>query len=113
MVITTAEGDLCDWYDNDVLGVVQNDERYTHIQKHLEHRMLTASATVDGNDVDMNKDGESVNAFAPFKVVNTRGFDLPRTGSTGNWMYPVIGVLVMMGSAAIIFFVVRSKKKVN
>ena len=113
VVITTAEGDLCDWYDNDVLGVVQNDERYTHIQKHLEHRMLTASATVDGNDVDMNKDGESVNAFAPFKVVNTRGFDLPRTGSNGNWMYPVIGVLVMMGSAAIIFFVVRSKKKVN
>ena len=113
VVITTAEGDLCDWYDNDVLGVVQNDERYTHIQKHLEHRMMTASATVDGNDVDMNKDGESVNAFAPFKVVNTRGFDLPRTGSNGNWMYPVIGVLVMMGSAAIIFFVVRSKKKVN
>ena len=113
VVITTAEGDLCDWYDNDVLGVVQNDERYTHIQKHLEHRMLTASATVDGNDVDMNKDGESVNAFAPFKVVNTRGFDLPRTGSNGNWMYPVIGVLVMIGSAAIIFFVFRSKKKVN
>ena len=113
VVITTAEGDLCDWYDNDVLGVVQNDDRYTHIQKHLEHRLLTASATVDGNDVDMNKDGESLNAFAPFKVVNTRGFDLPRTGSTGNWMYPVIGVLVMMGSAAIIFFVVRSKKKVN
>lgn len=113
VVITTAEGELCDFYDNDVLGVIQNDERYTHIQKHLEHRMLTASATVDGNDVDMNKDGESVNAFAPFKVVNTRGFDLPRTGSNGNWMYPVIGVLVMMGSAAIIFFVVRSKKKVN
>ena len=111
VVITTAEGELCDWYENDVLGVVQNDERYTHIQKHLEHRLLTASATVDGNDVDMNKDGESLNAFAPFKVVNTRGFDLPRTGSTGNWMYPVIGVLVMMGSAAVIFFVVRSKKK--
>lgn len=53
---------------------------------------------------------ESIHAFALFKVVDTRGFDLPRTGSNGNWMYPVIGVIVMMGSAAIIFFVVRSKK---
>ena len=113
VVITTAEGELCDWYDNDVLGVVQNDERYTHIQKYLEHRLLTSSATVDGNDVDMNPDWDSLNAFAPFKVVNTRGFDLPRTGSTGNWMYPVIGILVMMGSAATIFFVVRSKKKTH
>ena len=113
VVITAAEGELCDFYENDVLGVVQNDDRYTHIQKHLEHRLLTASATVDGNGVDMNPDGTSINAFAPFKVVNTRGFDLPRTGSAGNWMYPVIGVLVMMASAAVIFFVLRSKKKAH
>ena len=111
VVISAAEGDICDWYDTDVLGVVQNDERYTHIQKHLEHRLLTASATVDGNTVDMNKDGESVNAFAPFKVVNTRGFDLPRTGSNGNWMFPVIGGFVMLCAAAVITMVLRSKKK--
>ena len=111
VVISTAEGELCDWYDTDALGVVQNDDRYTHIQKHLEHRLLTASATVDDNDVDMNKDGDSVNAFAPFKVVNTRGFDLPRTGSNGNWMFPVIGVLTMMGAAAVIAVLLRSKKK--
>ena len=113
VVITADEGELCDWYDTDALGLIQNDERYSSIQKHLEHHLLTASATVDGNDVDMNKDGESVNAFAPFKVVNTRGFDLPRTGSNGNWMFPVIGVLVMMGAAAVIAMVLRSKKKVH
>ena len=110
VVISAAEGDICNWYDTDALGVVQNDDRYTHIQKHLEHRLLTASATVDGNTVDMNKDGESVNAFAPFKVVNTRGFDLPRTGSNGNWMFPIIGVLTMMGAAAVIAVVLRKKK---
>ena len=113
VVITASEGALCDYYDEDALGVVQNDSRYTHIQKHLEHKLLTASATVDGNNVDMEKDNASVNAFAPFKVVNTRGFDLPRTGSAGNWMYPVIGVIVMMSAAAVIIFVLRSKKKVH
>ena len=112
VVISAAEGELCSIYDEDTLGVVQNDERYTHIQKHLEHHLLTASATVDGNTVDMNPDGNSEHAFAPFKVVNTRGFDLPRTGSAGNWMYPVVGVLVMLVSAAIIFFVVRRKKHI-
>ena len=66
---------------------------------------------MDGNAVDMNKDGESVNAFAPFKVVNTRGFDLPRTGSNGNWMFPVIGGFVMLCAAAVIAAVLRSKKK--
>ena len=110
VVIGTAEGALCDWYDNDVLGVVQNDSRYTHIQTHLEHHMLTASATVDGNAVTMKAHDDSANAFAPLTVVNTRGFELPRTGSTGNWMFPVIGVSVMLAAAAMIALILRKKK---
>lgn len=103
-MITTAEGELCDWYAVDELGIVQNDPRYTSVQKHLEHRLLTASATVDGNDVTMNEDDGSVNALVPLSVVNTRGFDLPKTGSRGNWMFPVIGLSVAAAAAGVVFF---------
>ena len=107
IVITSVEDELCDCYD-DELGVIQNDERYTHIQKHMEHKLLTASATVDENDVNMEADGGSVNALAPLTVVNTRGFDLPRTGSNGNWMFPVIGLSVA-AVAVVVFLILRKK----
>ena len=109
IVITTAEGELCDWYDNDTLGVVQNDERYPHILPHLEHRMLTATATVDDNAVAMKAHDDSANAFAPLTVVNTKGFDLPRTGSRGTWMYPVVG-LCIAGIAACAVILLKKKR---
>ena len=57
----------------------------------------------------MSKDGNSENAFVPFNVVNTKGFDLPQTGSRGNWMFPVIGLSGL--SAAILGIVLLSRKK--
>ena len=109
LVIRSDEsGVLCDCYD-DALGVTQNDGRYTHIQKHLEHQLRTASASVDGNAVDMLSDEESSNAFAPLAVINTRGFDLPQTGSRGTWMFPVIGGGFMLLAAAALLLL-RKKK---
>ena len=108
VIKSEASDTLCDCYD-DTLGVVQNDGRYIHIQKHLEHYLLTASATVDGNAVDMDEDKGSVNALAPLTVVNTRGFDLPQTGSNGTWMFPVIGGAFMI-LAAVVIFLLRKKK---
>ena len=46
-------------------------------------KLLTASATVNGKDVTMT-DG---NAIVPLTVVNNPGFDLPKTGGYGVWMY--------------------------
>ena len=66
-------------------------------------KLLTASATVNGKDVTMT-DG---NAIVPLTVVNNPGFDLPKTGGYGVWMYTVGGVL-LMGAAA--FIVIRSRK---
>ena len=66
-------------------------------------KLLTASATVNGKDVTMT-DG---NAIAPLTVVNNPGFDLPKTGGYGVWMYTVGGVL-LLGAAA--FIVVKSRK---
>ena len=122
IVISQVETvDLCDIYADDVLGLVQNDPRYATIindtgdlknmpQKHLEHHLLTASATVDGNKVNMLEDDGSVNASVPLKVVNTRGFDLPQTGDHGTWMFSVVGILLMAGAAAVIILTSRKKR---
>ena len=66
-------------------------------------KLLTASATVNGKDVTMT-DG---NAIVPMTVINNPGFDLPKTGGRGVWMYTVGGVL-LLGAAA--FIVVKSRK---
>ncbi len=67
-------------------------------------KLLTASATVNGKDVTMT-DG---NAIVPLTVLNNPGFNLPKTGGRGVWMYTVGGVL-LLGAAALI--VVKSRKQ--
>ena len=69
-------------------------------------KLLTASATINDKDVTMT-DG---NAIVPLTVVNNPGFDLPKTGGYGVWMYTVGGVL-LLGAAA--FIVIRSRKHKN
>ena len=122
VVISKAETtELCDIYESDVLGLIQNDPRYAEIindtgdlknmpQKHLEHHLLTASATVDGNKVTMLVDNGSENAEAPLTVVNTRGFDLPETGDNGTLMFTVFGILIMAGAAGVLYIATRKKK---
>lgn len=124
VISKTETTGLCDIYESDVLGLIQNDPRYAEIikdtgdlknmpQKHLEHKLLTASATVDGKKVNMVEDSGSVNAEAPLTVVNTRGFDLPKTGDHGTWMYSIGGVLLMAVAASAMFFALRKKGSVN
>ena len=66
-------------------------------------KLLTASATVNGKDVTMSEG----NAVVPLTVVNNPGFDLPKTGGYGTWMFTIGGVL-LLGAAA--FIVIRSRK---
>ena len=65
--------------------------------------LLTASATVNGEPVSMT----GANAVVPLRIINNPGFDLPKTGGYGVWMYTVGGVL-LLGAAA--FIVVKSRK---
>ena len=135
VVISQVESTvLCDIYESDVVGLIQNDARYAEQiiseaiakgyiktdgdladvlnnmpQKQLAHYLLTASATVDGNTVNMLEDNGSVNAHAPLTVVNTKGFDLPETGDNGVWMYGLIGILLMAGSMTCIVLTNRKK----
>ena len=134
VVISQVESEvLCEIYGTDVAGLIQNDARYAEEiiqkaiqdgymktdgnladilnnmpQKQLAHKLPTASATVDGNDVNMLEDNGSVNALAPLTVVNTPGFDLPQTGDNGVWMYGVIGITMM--AVALLVIVVAMKK---
>lgn len=115
-------GRSCDIYSKDVLGVLQNDPYYSYNnggedltlanipQKQLSHTYMTANAKVDGNAISMTVDNGSDNAKAPLTIVNARGFDLPQTGDTGTWLYSVIGIVLMAGSAAVIYFLVRKRE---
>lgn len=125
IVISQVEAtELCDIYSSDLLGLVQNDPRYAAIikgtgnlknmpQPHLEHHLLTASATVDSKDVNMLDDDGSANAVVPLKVINTRGFDLPQTGDSGTMAFSIIGILLMACAAVVIVMVFRKKCNSN
>ena len=69
----------------------------------------TVSATVDGNAVNMSAVGTSAHALVPFTIINTRGFDLPQTGGTGNWLFPVIGLIML--AFCVTGIVILMKKK--
>lgn len=110
----------CNVYAKDVLGVLQNDPHYSFDdgedlklanipQRALSHNYPTVSSTVDKNAVTMLEDNGSANAEVPLIVKNTKGFDLPKTGDHGTWMYSLIGILMMSAAAGVI--VVTTKKK--
>ena len=99
--------------DTYTLTEVKTDAAYTllksPVQVVITKSGTTVSATVDGNTVNMSAVGSSNHALVPFSVINTRGFDLPQTGGTGNWMFPVIGLVML--AACVTGIVILMKKK--
>ena len=74
------------------------------IKQEAAHAMrLIGILNVNGDAVDM----ESGNAIVPLTVINNPGFDLPKTGGYGTWMFTVGGCM-LLGVAA--FIVVRGRK---
>ena len=69
-------------------------------------KLPIASATVNSKDITMTEG----NAIVPLTVVNNPGFDLPKTGGYGTWMFTIGGV-ALLGAAA--FIVIRSRKHKN
>ena len=70
---------------------------------------LTASATVDGDPVQMEASDGSANALVPLTILNSRGFDLPKTGGAGTAATTVCGVLIV--SAVLALAVVTHRKR--
>lgn len=111
----------CDIYSEDVLGLLQNDPRYSYsgdmdlslaniAQKNLQHCGIAVTAEVDSLKVNMVDDGDSANAAVPFVVMNTPGFDLPQTGDNGVWMYGVAGGTLMLAAVLVILFAFKKKE---
>ena len=127
IVITkNFDGDECDVYSHDVLGLLQNDPRFnadsikgsvdplTNIpQTQLSHNMMTAKATVDRNDVTMRDDNGSANGIVTLTVVNRPGFDLPPTGERSMLLFTIVGASLMVASAMLIIIVAKKKKNQN
>lgn len=68
-------------------------------------KLLTATAKVNDTAVTMT----GSNAIVPLTVVNNPGFELPKTGGFGNWMFPAIGS-VLLGAAAFVILKNRNKE---
>lgn len=115
----------CDIYGDDVLGVVQNDSRYSfdgsmdlHLaniaQKALAHDLWSASAMEDDNSIEMLNDEvntSSENALAKIRVVNNHGFNLPQTGETTASIMPIVGGIILAIACLGLFFVLIPARK--
>ena len=99
--------------DSYTLTEVKTDSAYTllktPVQIVVSKNGTSVTATVDGKAVNMAADGNSNSALVQLAVINTRGFDLPQTGGTGNWMFPVIGLSMLALCVAGIVLVARKK----
>jgi hypothetical protein len=73
--------------------------------------LLTATAKVNGNTVEMTADNESASAIVPLTVTNTKGFDLPKTGGTGSKLFYALDILVMVAAGASIAAFSRKASK--
>ena len=119
--VKTDDSKVCNIYSEDVLGLLQNDPRYSYSgdmdlslanipQKNLQHCGIAVTAEVDSLKVNMVADGDSANAAVPFVVLNTPGFDLPQTGDNGVWMYGVAGGTLMLAAVLVILFAFKKKE---
>ena len=61
----------------------------------------------------MNPDGDSIHAVVPLSVTNMKGFDLPKTGDRGTWMYGVLGAALMAASGMALYLALRKRKTTN
>ena len=96
--------------DNYILTETATAEGYTALKAGIPVSITAengvAAGKVNGKDVNMTEN----NSLVPLGVVNTKGFNLPQTGSYGTWMFTVGGILAM-GLAVIIILRVSRKKK--
>lgn len=103
--------------DSYTLTEVKTDSAYTllkaPVQIVVSKNGTSVTATVDGKAVNMAVDGNSNSALVQLAVINTRGFDLPQTGGTGNWMFPVIGLSMLALCVAGIVLVTKKKPEEN
>lgn len=96
--------------DNYILTETATAEGYTALKAGIPVSITAengvAAGKVNGKDVNMTEN----NSLVPLGVVNTKGFNLPQTGSYGTWMFTVGGILAM-GIAVLIIIRISRKQK--
>ena len=75
-----------------------------------ETALLTATAKVNGKDVEMDEDNSSVHALVPLTVTNTRGFDLPKTGGRGNLVFYGLGAFALLTAGVVTALYLRKRR---
>lgn len=75
-----------------------------------ETALLTATAKVNGKDVEMDEDNSSVHALVPLTVTNTRGFDLPKTGGRGNLVFYGLGAFAVLTAGVVTALYLRKRR---
>ena len=82
----------------------------TEICPVCETALLTATAKVNGKDVEMDEDNSSVHALVPLTVTNTRGFDLPKTGGRGNLAFYGLGAFALLTAGVVTVLYLRKRR---
>ena len=59
---------------------------------------------------EINSETVADGSYAVTSISNTKGFNLPRTGGAGTWMFTVGGILIM---ATMVTVFVKLKRKEN
>lgn len=99
--------------DDVKLEIIVKDKKAGIAEYYLDGKLLTTSASIENG-------GEIVDASGAVKptpseviigtIANPKGFNLPRTGGAGTWMFTVGGILIM---ASMIAVFVKLRKKEN
>ena len=122
VTITVKENtsNTCNVYAKDVLGVLQNDPHYAFdggedlkLANIPSGRCPTTIPPPPQLWTRMMSPCWRTTAPPtpkfPVAVKNTKGFDLPKTGDHGTWMYSLVGILMMSAAAGVIVLTTRKK----
>jgi LPXTG-motif cell wall-anchored protein len=112
--------------DSYIITEVATDSGYTLLKENIDleitsgegktvcdtcgKALLTATAKVNDNTVEMTADNESASAIVPLTVTNTKGFNLPKTGGNGEVLLYGLGIFAVLSAAGITLAVLRKKK---
>lgn len=94
---------------DDIQIVIRSDEGETLCDV-CGKALRTASATVNGDTVEMAADNGSVHAVAQLTVINHRGFSVPKTGETGTWLLVGGGTAVAALGMILLCVLLRRRK---
>ncbi len=97
--------------DADRLNTTSGEGRPAGKIAMAEGNVVSATATVDEQDVNLGKHGSSENAVVGLSILNSKSWFLPQTGGNGFRFLPIFGMIVAVTGISVI--VIKRRKKVS